>query len=289
MPCIVTMALATAAIAAVLRYSSTTKQPATSALRNGSLTDRSLLPMYVLENVLSVNGGLLAHPPFQYAPFTKSSHIIVDARYLTVMVYHAFCAIPPPAASTVRADPTNSPTYIPPPILPTNILSCPLPFPKSIILSKLAVSPENRTTATIVRPPFVAIFNVCLPASMYCDLVRSKKTWPLPFGPPVALYVGRLTDPTAAFMRFGTDANEGVLVNEMNVSHDKFEYGFMTHSPVNPATHVHTVLAASEDWFCAHVVHGCTPVMFLNLPASQPTHARAYTTSKASVVFSTCV
>jgi hypothetical protein len=124
---------------------------------------------------------------------------------------------------------------------------------------------------------------------MYCDLVRSKKTWPLPLGPPVALYVGRLADPTAAFMRFGTDANEGTFVREMKVSHDMFEYGFMTHSPVNPATHVHTVLAASEDWFCAHVVHSCTPVMFLNLPASQPTHARAYTTSNVSAAFSTCV
>jgi len=90
-------------------------------------------------------------------------------------------------------------------------------------------------------------------------------------------------------MRFGTDANDGTFVNEIKVSHDMFEYGFMTHSPVNPATHVHTVLVGRDDWFCAHVVHSCTPVMFLNLPASQPTQARAYTTSNVSAAFWTCV
>jgi hypothetical protein len=44
-----------------------------------------------------------------------------------------------------------------------------------------------------------------------------------------------------------------------------------------------------EDWFSAHVVHACTPMSGLNLPISQGTHARAYTTSNVSAVFSTCV
>ncbi len=36
--------------------------------------------------------------------------------------------------------------------------------------------PVKRTTATIVRPPLVAIFKVRDPASRYCDLARSKVT-----------------------------------------------------------------------------------------------------------------
>jgi hypothetical protein len=46
----------------------------------------------------------------------------------------------------------------------------------SKILSQLPMDPVNRTTATIVKPPLVAIFKVRVPASRYCDIVRSKLT-----------------------------------------------------------------------------------------------------------------
>jgi hypothetical protein len=59
--------------------------------------------------------------------------------------------------------------------------------------------------------------------------------------------------------------------------------------PVNPATHEQIGLAATEDWFCAHVVHSCTPISGLNLPISQATQACAYTSSCDSDAFSTCV
>jgi hypothetical protein len=50
----------------------------------------------------------------------------------------------------------------------------------SMILSWYPGFPVKRTTATIVRPPFVAIFKVRGPASRYCDWARLKVTWPLP-------------------------------------------------------------------------------------------------------------
>ena len=67
----------------------------------------------------------------------------------------------------------------------------------------------KRTTATTDRPPLVAIFKERGPASRYCDLARSKVTWPLPCGPPVGLYAGRITDPMGTLPRVDTDANEG--------------------------------------------------------------------------------
>ena len=81
--------------------------------------------------------------------------------------------------------------------------------PKSMNISPVPTVPVKRTTATIVRPPFVAIFRVRAPASRYCDWARSKVTWPLPCGPPDALYTGRMADPTGALARVDTDANEG--------------------------------------------------------------------------------
>ena len=71
-------------------------------------------------------------------------------------------------------------------------------------------SSSSREADTIVRPQFVAIFKVCDTASTYCDFVRSKLTWPLPSGPPSALYTGRMADPTGAMPRVDTDANEGL-------------------------------------------------------------------------------
>ena len=58
---------------------------------------------------------------------------------------------------------------------------------------------------------------------------------------------------------------------------------------MNPATHEHTVIAATDDWFCAQVVHACTPVSALNVPGAQATHACAYTASYVSDAFSTWV
>ena len=86
----------------------------------------------------------------------------------------------------------------------------------SKILSQVALVDVNRTTDTIVKPPFVAIFNVRDPASRNCDLVRSKLTCPLPFGPPAALYVG--TAPIAALFLVDIDANEGLGVRAMNLT-----------------------------------------------------------------------
>ena len=104
----------------------------------------------------------------------------------------------------------------------------------SSIRSQVAAFPVNRTTATIVMPPFVAIFKVRDPASRYCDLVLSKLTCPLPFGPPRALYVG--TFPTAAFVRVDIDANEGLVVRAMNLAQAVAECDDMTftvHVPSN--------------------------------------------------------
>jgi hypothetical protein len=59
--------------------------------------------------------------------------------------------------------------------------------------------------------------------------------------------------------------------------------------PVNPGAHEQIGLAATDDWFCPHTVHCCTPISGLNLPISHATHACAYTRSYESAAFSTCV
>ena len=92
------------------------------------------------------------------------------------------------------------------------MLSVGAPLPRSMILSQVPTVPVKRTTATIVRPPLVAIFNVRVPASRYCDWVRLKVTWPLPCGPPVALYTGKeIVDP-GVLPRVDADANVGSTV-----------------------------------------------------------------------------
>ena len=107
------------------------------------------------------------------------------------------------------------------------------PLPRSIILTSLVTVPVNRTTATIVKPPFVAILKVRGPASRYCDLVLLKLTCPLPFGPPVALYVGRMADPRATLLRVNTDANDGLVsIRATNLSQAVVEYGPMKFPPV---------------------------------------------------------
>jgi len=72
------------------------------------------------------------------------------------------------------------------------------------------------------------------PASRYCDLVRSKLKWPLPFGPPAAMNVGMV--PTAALLRVDMEANEGLGVRAMNLAQAVVEYEAMTFTA--PVTHV---------------------------------------------------
>ena len=127
--------------------------------------------------------------------------------------------------------------------MPDSLLATRIPLvpklftmPRSIILSHVEIDPVNRTTVTIVKPPFVAMLKLRDPASRYCDLLRSKLTWPLPFGPPIGSYVGMMPDPTPAFSRVEMDANEGLYVRAMNLA-----------VLVNPGMHVHVVLAGTAD------------------------------------------
>jgi hypothetical protein len=112
----------------------------------------------------------------------------------------------------------------------------------------------KRTTATIVRPPFVAIFKVRAPASRYCDWARSKVTWPWPCGPPDALYMGRMVDPTGALSRVDMDANEGFAATRAkNLAQMVLEYKERTQ-------------------FAGQAVHAAVPVDALYLPASHAVH-----------------
>jgi hypothetical protein len=135
--------------------------------------------------------------------------------------------------------------------------------------------PVKRTTATIVRPPLVAIFNERDPASRYCDWAWSKVTWPFPCGPPDTLYTGRMPDPSGALARVHTDANEGFAATRAkNLAQTVLEYKERTQvagqvvqaadpadalylpathavhvppsGPENPALQVHTVKEALE-------------------------------------------
>ena len=129
----------------------------------------------------------------------------------------------------------------------------------------------NRTTVTIVKPPFVAILKVRDPASRYCDLVLSKLTWPLPFGPPAALYVG--TVPIAALFLVEIDANEGLGVSEMNLAQTVVEYEAMTFTV--PVAHVRFcgllfsaqqsvefTVPTSDLYPAGHVAHTDAPLAF---------------------------
>jgi hypothetical protein len=109
-------------------------------------------------------------------------------------------------------------------------------MPSSRTLSHAETDPVNRMTITIVNPPLLAMLKVRDPASRYCDLVLSKLTWPLPFGPPAAIYVGIV--PTAALSRVDIDANEGLRIRAMNLAQAVVEYEATTF---NPAT-VHVVI-----------------------------------------------
>jgi hypothetical protein len=114
--------------------------------------------------------------------------------------------------------------------------------------------PVKRTTATIVRPPLVAIFKVRAPASRYCELARSKVTWPLPCGPPDALYTGRMADPTGALARVDTDANEGFAATRAkNLAQTVLEYKERTQ-------------------VAGQTVQAADPVDVLYLPATHAVH-----------------
>jgi hypothetical protein len=153
-------------------------------------------------------------------------------------------------------------------------------FPMSTIISKKPAVCVNLTTATIVTPPFVAILKVRAPASRYCDLVLSKLTWPLPFGPPAALYVGMI--PTAALLRVDTDAKEGLGVRAMNLTHTAVEYG-ATHPPevhvvmfcgllFSAQQSVEFTVPASDLYPAGHCVHRGDPLTFANVSGAQDKH-----------------
>lgn len=122
------------------------------------------------------------------------------------------------------------------------------------------------------------MFRVRGPASRNCNKVRSKLTWPLPFGPPEATYVGILVDPIAALSRVDTDANEGLHVTRAtNLAHAVIEKGEMKFVFTNPVLQVQAVIAvlpAFEFEFCGQDTHAAVldPVAALKyVPAVQPT------------------
>jgi hypothetical protein len=101
------------------------------------------------------------------------------------------------------------------------MFSFPAPLFMSTMLSQFPISPVKRIAATIVRPPFVAMFKVRGPASRYCICSRSKVTWPLPSGPPSVLYVGMEVDPWE--YEFCNDQNLGGLVRARNRVREQYE------------------------------------------------------------------
>ncbi len=175
-----------------------------------------------------------------------------------------------------------------------------------MILSLSAGVPMKRTTTTIVRPPFVAIFKMRAPASRYCELARSKVTWPLPCGPPSALYTGRMADPTGVLPRDDTDENEGRAATRAKnlaqaapeVTEQPFAmaaddlYFPATHAvhvppsgPVHPALQVQFVraaLPAGEVEFDGQAMHvevdvAPTPVEYVPCPQTVVTRQTANT------------
>ena len=154
-------------------------------------------------------------------------------------------------------------------------------IPRSISRSHVLDCPVNRTTVTNVRPPFVAILKVRDPASRYCDLVRSKLTCPLPFGPPAALYVGMV--PTAALFLVEIDANEGLGVRAMNLAQAVVEYAAMTFTA--PVTHVifcglllsaqqsvEFTVPTSDLYPAGHGMHRAAPLAFANVSGAHEKH-----------------
>ena len=75
--------------------------------------------------------------------------------------------------------------------LVTIILSLSLPLPKSKILSNKVAFPVNLTTATAVKPPWLAILNLNAPPSTCCSFVRLKFSAPRPETPASGTNTGR--------------------------------------------------------------------------------------------------
>jgi hypothetical protein len=114
--------------------------------------------MYVPDTVLSDNPAE-AIPAEPATPFTVNSYSLVDARYRNTTVSHKFCTITPVALQVTIVDaPFTRSLYKS--AEDANLA-------RSMILSYDPGVPVKRTTATIVRPPLVAIFKVRDPASRY--------------------------------------------------------------------------------------------------------------------------
>jgi hypothetical protein len=121
------------------------------------------------------------------------------------------------------------------------------------------------------------------PASRDCDLARSKVTWPLPCGPPVGLYTGRMTDPTGTLPRVDTDANEGRAgTRARNLAQAELEateqpevtgekapawHGVQASAVVAPATSLY--LPAGQR---AHVPSVVAAATLLYVPATHAVH-----------------
>jgi hypothetical protein len=92
-----TMRSAMAEVAPVLRYSSTTKTPAMSPLKQGrgllSGNKSKALAIQVLDAALSVTA--VEAVPVKILSFTVNQYSLVDARYLATTVNQASCTIPP--------------------------------------------------------------------------------------------------------------------------------------------------------------------------------------------------
>jgi hypothetical protein len=92
-----TMRSAMAEVAPVLRYSSTTKTPAMSPLKQGrgllSANKSKALAIQVLDAVLSVTADEAV--PVKTLSFTVNQYSIVDALYLATTVNQASCTISP--------------------------------------------------------------------------------------------------------------------------------------------------------------------------------------------------
>ena len=167
-----------------------------------------------------------------------------------------------------------------------------------MILSKPPAVPVKRTTATIVRPPLVAIFKLRGPALRYCNLVRSKVMCPWPCGPPSALYTGRMADPgEGARSSVDRDENEGLdatrarnLVQVLEFKKHPVDALYLpaTHAmqtlpsgPVHPLLQVQFVKAAlpagefESDGQVLHVELSEAPSAVEYVPAPQLVHRAA--------------
>ena len=169
------MSSAIAEAVSALRNSSTTNTPAMSPLK---LLDDHGLAMYVLVNAMS--GIAPEAVPDLAALFTMNQYSFVDARYLPTTVSHVFCTTALLLTCPIPVYPAVALKLKEYPDKQRKAYSEFADIVRHKICSPPPAGPVKRTTATIVRPPFVEIFKVRGPASRYWDWDRSKETWPLP-------------------------------------------------------------------------------------------------------------